>query len=96
MKFVVLKEKEYDKFARSNELISIYQMVKWGELKKTNGWKPHFVGIKDKNKIIAATMLLEKDTPIKKSLFYAPRGFLIDFNNKKLLTYFVHKNSGKY
>ena len=91
MKFTILKEKEYDKFARNNELISIYQMVKWGELKKTNGWSSHFVGIRDKNKIIAATMLLEKNTPIKKSLFYAPRGFLIDFNNKKLLAYFVSK-----
>lgn len=91
MKFVVLKEKEYDKFAIKHELISIYQMAKWGELKKTNGWMPHFVGIKDNDKIIAASMLLEKKTAIKKSLFYAPRGFLIDFSNHKQLKYFVEK-----
>ncbi len=91
MKFIILNEKEYDKFARKHKLISIYQMVKWGELKKTNGWTPHFVGLTDNEKLVAATMLLEKKTAIKKSLFYAPRGFLIDFSNHKQLTYFVAK-----
>ncbi len=91
MKFVVLKEKEYDKFARKHPLISIYQMVNWGELKKSNSWMPHFLGIKEDDKIIAATMLLEKKTAIRKSLFYAPRGFLIDFNDRKQVTYFTTK-----
>ncbi|HOP65791.1 MAG TPA: peptidoglycan bridge formation glycyltransferase FemA/FemB family protein [Bacilli bacterium] len=91
MKFCVLKEKEYDNFARKNPLISIYQMVNWGELKRTNGWIPHYIGVKEGNKIIAGTLLLEKQTPIKKSLFYAPRGFLLDFNNHKLLSYFTKK-----
>lgn len=91
MKFTILKEKEYDRFARKDPLISIYQTAQWGELKKTNGWIPHFVGVKENEKIIAATMLLERKTAIKKSLFYAPRGFLIDFSNTNLLNYFTKK-----
>jgi lipid II:glycine glycyltransferase (peptidoglycan interpeptide bridge formation enzyme) len=91
MKFTVLEKKAYDQFARKNNLVSIYQMVNWGELKKTNGWTPHYVGVKDNNKIIAGAMLLEKKTLIGKGLFYAPRGFLIDYSNYKLLTYFTEK-----
>lgn len=91
MKFIILDKKTYDKFARKHNLISIYQMVAWGELKKTNGWVTHYVGVKENNKVIAGAMLLEKKTLINKSLFYAPRGFLIDFNNYKLLNYFTSK-----
>lgn len=85
MKLTILKEKEYLKFALKNEQISIYQVPSWGDLKAQNGWKKYLVGLKEKNKIIAATLLLSKNTPIKKNIFYAPRGFLVDYNNKDLL-----------
>ena len=95
MKFCELKKEEYDKFAQKHPLISSYQVSEWGKLKEITGWKYHLIGIKEKNNIIAATLLLEKQTPIKKSIFYAPRGFLIDFKNKKTLTFFT-ENIKKY
>ncbi len=49
----------------------------------------HLVGYKKKNEIIAGTMILEKNTPIKKKMFYAPRGFLIDYKDKELLKEFT-------
>lgn len=62
-----------------------------GKFKEKNGWKSHFVGIKEKNNVIAATLLLEKNTLLKKSIYYAPRGFLLDYQNQKLLTYFTEQ-----
>ncbi len=90
MKFCELKKDEYDKFALNHPLISSYQVSNWGKLKEITGWKYHLVGIKEKNKIIAATLLLEKNTPIKKKIFYAPRGFLINFEDIDLLKFFIN------
>lgn len=89
MKLINLEEKEFDKFALNHEQFSFYQQTSWGHLKELNGWKMHLVGYKKNNDIIAGSMLLEKNTPIKKKMFYAPRGFLLDYKNKKLLKSFT-------
>lgn len=101
MKLEILEEKEYTKFASHHPDISIYQLPSWGDLKEKTGWKKHLVGFKQNNQIICATLLLEKSTPIKKSLFYAPRGFLIDAKDYNLLntftkevTKYIKKNNG--
>ena len=51
----------------------------------------HLLGLKDKDKIVAAALILSKITPIKKKMFYSPRGFLIDYNNYELLKEFTKK-----
>lgn len=89
MKLEILNEKEYDTFAKKHKDISIYQLSSWGKLKEKTGWKSHLLGFKDNNEIICATLLLEKSTPIRKSLFYAPRGFLINSKNFDLLNNFT-------
>lgn len=89
MKFVILEEKEFDHFALVHPQFSFYQYSSWGKLKEVNGWKAHFVGYKDKDTLVAASMILEKETPIHRKMFYAPRGFLIDYKNKKLLQAFT-------
>ena len=101
MEFVELSEKEFISFAYNHEQASFYQTINWGKLKKENGWKNYLVGVKDGKKIIGASLLLSKKTPIKKNMFYAPRGFIIDYNNFELLEFFtkeikkfVKKNNG--
>ena len=69
MNFVTLKENEFKKFAQTHPQASFYQTVNWGKLKMNNGWKMHLVGVKDNKKIIAASLLLSKSTPIKKNMF---------------------------
>ena len=86
MELVTLNEKEFNKEALKSPQISFHQTSNWGELKKENGWKPHYLALKDKNKIICTSLLLSKQLPfIKKNMFYSPRGFLIDYNDKDLL-----------
>lgn len=89
MEFVKLTEKEFEKFASSHPQANFYQTVEWGHLKKTNHWDMHLLGLKDGKKIIAACMLLSKMTPIKRKMFYSPRGFLIDYNNYDILKEFT-------
>lgn len=87
--FVELKEQEFSKFAKNHHCTSFYQLPEWGKLKEINGWRYYLVGIKQSGKVVAATLLLEKPTPIRKNIFYSPKGFLIDFEDLELLRFFV-------
>lgn len=91
MDLVKLNESEYMEFASKHELGNFLQTVNWGRLKEHNGWKYHLLGLKEKNKIIAGGLLLEKNTPLKKKIFYAPHGFLLDYSDKNLLREFINK-----
>ena len=91
MKFVSLEEKEFDSFARHHPQASFYQASTWGHLKEENGWQMHLLGVKDGKKIIAATLLLGKKTPIGYRMFYAPRGLLVDYDNYDVLSFFTEE-----
>lgn len=91
MELKQLTEEEFKDFAYHHEQASFLQTVGWGKLKEDNGWKCEFIGMEKKKKIIAATMLLSKMTPIKKKMFYAPHGFLLDYTDFELLDEFVSK-----
>jgi len=92
MKFVESVSKaEYDNFVKNHQKAHFLQSYAWGQfVKVSRGLIPHYLGIKDnKNKLIAATLLLEKRLPLGYSYFYCPRGFVIDFFDSQLLEKFV-------
>ena len=90
MEFVELSKKEFDTFEKKHPLSNFNQTSRWAELKKTNGWEHHFLGVKEKKKVVAATLLLTKKIPIfSKKMCYAPHGFLIDYDNVELLEFFT-------
>lgn len=101
MKLITLTEKEFDEFASNHSQSTFFQTLSWASLKKGNGWDSAILGFKDKKKVVAATIILSKKTPIRKKMFYAPRGFILDYNNEELLSNFtkeiksyVKKNNG--
>ena len=92
MKLVSLNKEEFKKFADKHEQITFHQTEEWANLKKVNGWYSYYVGLKDDKKIVAGALLLAKTLPvIKKKMFYSPRGFLIDYNNKEILKEFTEQ-----
>ena len=95
MEFVELTEKEYEKFWEVHPLKTFLSSSDIGKLRKKNNWDVNYVGIKEKKKVLAATMLVSIKRKLGKKEFYSPRGFLLDFKNKELLDFFV-KNVKKY
>ena len=92
MKFVDnLTEKEYQKFWEKTPNNHFMQSYEWGQCcKKNRDQIPVYVGLKDdNNKLIAAALLLKKKTPLNMCYFYSPRGFTMDFSDKKILTEFT-------
>ena len=89
MEFVTLKEDEFLKYSKSSPITSFFQQPLWGKIKEDNGWSHYYVGLKDGKKIVAATLLLSKKIKFFKTMFYAPRGFLLDYDNTQVLEEFT-------
>lgn len=91
MEFITqLSEKEYRSFWEKSNLNHFMQSYEWGQICQKNRQQiPYYVGLKDKNQIVAAALLLKKETPLKMCYFYAPRGFTLDFGNQQLLRKFT-------
>ena len=95
MEFCVLTADEYREFLKGNPQTSFMQTVELSELKKENGSKIHFVGVKENGVIIAGSMILEDKSILNQKQFYAPRGLIVDYHNKELLGFFT-KELKKY
>lgn len=89
MEFCVLTADEYREFLKGNPQTSFMQTVELSELKKENGSKIHFVGVKENGVIIAGSMILEDKSILNQKQFYAPRGLIVDYHNKELLGFFT-------
>lgn len=87
---VTLSKEEFNAFAKNHTLSTFFQSSYWGDLKAVTGWKSHLIGIKEDGEIKAASLILGKKIPVlNKYIYYAPRGFLIDYNDDELLKKFI-------
>ena len=51
MKLVNLSKEEFKKWADKHPQITFHQTEEWANLKKVNGWKPYYIGLKEDKKI---------------------------------------------
>lgn len=91
MQFKEITEEEYRKFWENHPLKTFLSAPEIAKLREKSNWIPYFVGVKEKKKLIAATMLLAHKRHFNKYEFYSPRGYLLDFNNKELVKYFTEE-----
>lgn len=91
MEFSILTEKEYQDFYENYIDASFMQSLELSHLKEEYGSKVHLVGIKQEQRVIAASMILENSTIFHKKIFYAPRGLMVDYHNYELLSFFTRK-----
>lgn len=89
MKFELLNEKEFSEFLNQHPLKSFVQLPEMAQYKKNHGWNTYFVGMKEKETILCASMIIANGNFFGKKMFYAPHGFLIDYENKELLEQFT-------
>ncbi len=83
---------EWNNFLASTQECPIIQSVEWGEFKKISGWQPIRIAVFDDNRIIGGISILKRKIPfIVKSLFYAPRGPVLDFHNEDVFYRLITK-----
>lgn len=89
-----LTDKEFNDFKNSFSTSSMYQSIPYKNVMENEGFNTLLLGLVDNDNILAASLILiEKSGKIKYG--YAPRGFLIDYNNLELLRIFT-KEIKKY
>lgn len=89
MEFVELNKQEFQTFSENRDDYNIWQSVDMAELREKEGFHTEYVGVKDNGEIIAGAMLSYRVIKGFRQ-YYSPRGFLIDFHNTELLTYFLN------
>lgn len=100
-----IEKKKYDEFVSNHKESHYLQSLSWGEFISTQKeCTPHYLGLtNDNNEILASALLLEEQSILKHSIFYCPRGFVIDYKKDNLvkemtkrLKEYVKKNKGIY
>lgn len=89
-----LTNNEFNSFKNSFNSSSLYQSIAYKNVMEKEGFNTILLGLVDNDNILAASLIIIlKSGKIKYG--YAPRGFLIDYNNHELLRIFT-KEIKKY
>lgn len=102
---MILKEidaKQMDDFILNSEYSHFMQTSAWGDVSKTRGYIPIYLGLFAENKLVGTALLLKKKI-LNYATYYCPRGFILDYQNKELvremikeLKTYVKNNNGLY
>ena len=85
MRIITLSKEEFDDYAVKHEYGSYFQTSNYANFKsRLEKYEIHYLGFKDNNELIGATMLVYKELFWGYKFAYAPRGFLIDYSNLSL------------
>ena len=88
LKLKNIEKEEFDEYVKNHPTKSHFlQSLAWGEFSKIKkNLNPYYLGLVNENdKLVGATLLLEKKLPMNLCYFYAPRGFVVDYKKKELI-----------
>lgn len=91
MKLVELKKEEYSSFEKSLSYASFWQNPVMAEMKEDQGCSVLYAGLKEGNDILCAACFVGYPTVNHWRIYYAFRGFLIDYSNQELLKMFLNE-----
>lgn len=89
LEFVILSESEYQEFQIGHPCANFMNDVESLHLKSIEGWEVEYVGVRRDGVLLCATPLAS--IPVMKvyRYYYAQRGFLMDFGDKELVSFFT-------
>ncbi len=86
MKVITLQPEQFESFAKEHKYRSYYQTTKYGLTMAKFGFNVHYLGFLDDNeRLFGASLVLYKEIFMNHKYAYAPRGFLLDYQDKDLL-----------
>ena len=90
MRIVELKFDEFNEYAGSHKLGNFYQSSEYAKIMADSGFGYDYVAMVDDTKeIVAASLILYKKIGLFFKYAYAPRGFLIDYQDENLTKTFI-------
>jgi len=90
MQIIELTKEQFDEFAFSHKNHNFYQTSQYGSLMNRHSFTDIYVGLlNDDNKLTGASLILTQKKFGRFKSGYAPRGFLIDFEDLNMVNYFT-------
>lgn len=82
-----IPREEYSEFVKNHEYCNLLQSYEWAKIK--NNWGHLYTGIyNEKKELVAAGLVLIRVLPMGFTMFYIPRGPIMDYKNEKLVKYY--------
>ncbi len=89
MKFEILNEEEFRAFSEARDDYNLWQSVDMAELRKKEGFFVEFAGVRDDSGKILCGGMFSYRMVMGHRQYYSPRGFLIDWNDRELVRFFL-------
>lgn len=86
---VHIPKEEHDAFVKSHPLCNLLQSSSWAKVK--DNWSHEIVGVYDDATLLASASVLIKQLPAKFTMMYIPRGPIMDYENDRLVTFFIQE-----
>lgn len=78
---------QHDAFVQTNAMCNLLQSASWAKVKEN--WDHAIVGVKEGDHLVASALVLIKRLPLHFTMFYIPRGPVMDYQNKELVCFFM-------
>ncbi len=85
MQIVALSKDEFDEFAYRHKYSTYYQTSSYAETSRYEGLNTFYIGFVENGTLVGVTLFLYKTFYLYYKYAYAPRGFLIDYTNPKVV-----------
>ena len=90
MRLYEIPKNVFDEFSERNKIRNFYQTSEYGDWMEKRGYKCMYLAFMDETRVIhAATLIIYKNVFSDYKYGYAPRGFLINYNDDELFKEFT-------
>lgn len=76
-----------DEFVEAHDRASLLQSSGWPDMKEN--WGREYLGVEEDGKLVATAVVLTRSIPMARSMWYMPRGPVMDYSDEKLLAFFL-------
>ncbi|OCN04426.1 hypothetical protein A4S06_11170 [Erysipelotrichaceae bacterium MTC7] len=87
--FKQVEPSAHDAFVSKHPLCNLLQSSSWAKVKEN--WDHAIVGVEDHGTLVASALVLIKRLPGGLTMFYIPRGPIMDYENARLVKYFIQE-----
>ena len=78
---------QFNTFVIHSDQNNLFQCTPWADVK--NNWEHLYASVTNEDKIVATAMVLIRCLPLHKTLFYIPRGPVMDYDNHELVSFMI-------
>ena len=86
----IINSKAWNNFVAQSPFGDAMQCLEWGEVKKPD-WQPIPFAVENSDGFTATALVLKRKLPLGRSIFYVPRGPILDWNDREAARQIVKK-----